>query len=194
MSFFSLKLINDWWYSVVLSLLSIYSLSIACFCKTFYRRPYPFSHKILQCSGVLIVYAYQITPVMTTVFVRGEETSPLTAMEENGLFWHSMQLLFFVLSGVVFVGRIPERFCPGVFDLIGQSHQTFHLTIFLMAYCQSNAVFCDLSSFTGTIVSRTLVIDLVFTLFVLLLQLFTVRLWFRLSRPTIEERYRVNVE
>ena len=193
MSVFSLKLINAWWYSVVWSLLSVYSLSIACFCKTFYRRSYLLFHKILQCSGVLIVYAYQIIPVMTKVFVRGDDNRVLTTIEENSLFWHSMQMLFFLLSGFIFVGRIPGRLYPSVFDSSGQSHQTCHLTIFLMAFCQSNAVFCDLSSFTGLIVRRTLFINLLYTALILLLQLFSDVLWFRVSLPTIAERYRVKL-
>ncbi|CAF1516751.1 unnamed protein product [Adineta ricciae] len=190
---------NDRYY-LILSLLSLYSLSVACFCKTFYRRPYPYSHKFLQCSGVLIVYSYQIWPVLKNLFFAfifmndGNKELQLES-EQKALYWHFFQLISFILSGLIFVGRIPERFCPGLFDLFGQSHHAFHLTIFLMAYCQANAVFEDMRSLTSIATKEyDWTKDICYTLIVLILQLLTVHLWFRISRPTIEQRYRVELE
>ncbi len=95
---------------------------------------------------------------------------------------------------MIFIGRIPERFCPGLFDLFGQSHHTFHLTIFLVAYSQANAVFEDMLSISSNNIEYDLIKDILYTLIVLILQLITVGLWFRLSRPTIERRYKLHLK
>ena len=174
-------------YLMILTLLSIYSICVACFCKTFYRRPYPFSHKILQCSGVLLVYFYQNYPILRHIlFVNQRE---LTEFETKSIYWHSLQFLSFIASGLIFICRIPERFRPGSFDLFGQSHHTFHLTIFLMAYSQSNAVFYDMNSFSFEISNEIFLQDLFLTLILLFVQLLTIKIWYRISRPLIEQRY-----
>jgi hypothetical protein len=89
------------------------------------------------------------------------------------------------------IGRVPERFCPGSFDLFGQSHHAFHFTIFLMAYSQANAVFEDMRVVPLSLIEHNWMKDILYTIIVLILQLTTVTLWFRISRPTIELRYKV---
>ncbi|CAF0843190.1 unnamed protein product [Adineta ricciae] len=184
-------------YYMILALFTLYSLSMACFCKIFYHRPYPLSHKCLQCSGVLLVYLYQIWPILKMLFltyVFPDERQELNEHGEKALFWHLLQIVSFVLSGFIFVGRIPERFYPGGFDLFGQSHHTFHFTIFLMVYCQSNAVYEDILSSSSKMIEHNLIKDLLFTLLVLILQLLSICSWFRISRPAIERRYQATFD
>ncbi|CAF0792905.1 unnamed protein product [Rotaria sordida] len=186
---------NETSYYLILSFLSLYSLSIACFCKTFYRRPYPYSHKFLQCSSVLILYLFQIWPILKNIFftfILYDNNQELIKFEEKALFWHLIQIISFILSGLIFVGRVPERFCPGLFDLFGQSHHTFHLTIFLMSFSQANAVFEDMHSMSLNNIQYNLMKDILYTLIVLILELITVVIWFRISRPTIERRYKID--
>lgn len=174
---------NEYLYSIILSLISMCSLSMACYCKTFYRRPYPFSHRIVQCSGVLILYLYQIIPVFQNFSLIG-----------RGMNWHWIELISFILSGLIFVGKIPERFSPGSFDLFGQSHHSFHLTIFFMAYSQSNAVFYDMHSIDRTSVEKFLFGDIFYSFFIFILELLIVFLWYRISRPIVEERYQLEIK
>lgn len=42
--------------------------------------------------------------------------------------WHSGLM---VIAGVVNMSRVPERWFPGAFDLVGHSHQWFHVLVFL---------------------------------------------------------------
>ena len=172
---------NEFVYSIILSILSMSSLSIACYCKTFYRRPYPFSHRILQCSGVLILYLYQTIPVFNSSI-------------RQGMNWHLIEFISFILSGLLFVGKIPERFSPGSFDLFGQSHHSFHLTIFFMAYSQSNAVFYDMYSIDKISVEKFLFVDIFYSFLVLIFELLIVFLWYRISRPIVEERYQLEIK
>jgi len=129
---------------------------------------------------------YQIWPILKNLLIFNQISSEF---ELKALFWHMLQIISFVLSGVLFVGRIPERFYPGFFDLFGQSHHAFHLTIFLMAFSQSNAVFYDILSLSSNHIEFNLQKDLIYTLTALILQLVSVYLWFRISRPAIERRY-----
>jgi hypothetical protein len=127
---------------------------------------------------------------LTLLFSNNEDK--LIESEEKALFWHMIQFLSFILSGLIFIGRFPERFSPGLFDLFGQSHHAFHLMIFLMAYSQANAVFEDMHSISSNHIQSNLIKDIFYTLIVLILQLISVSLWFRISRPTIERRYKID--
>lgn len=183
---------------MILALLSFYSLSITCFCKTYYRRPYPFSHKILQCSGVLILYIFQVWPILQNLiftFILSHNDQELIKFEQNGLFWHLVQIILFVLSGLIFVARVPERFCPGLFDLFGQSHHAFHLTIFLTCFTQANAVYQDVLHISSNYIPYEIFLrDILLTLIVFCSELFIVFLWFRITRPTIEQRYKISLK
>lgn len=184
--------IDEFIYYFILTIISIYSLSIACFCKTFYRRPYPLSHRYLQCSGILFLYLYQILPVLKNLYlIYGNQ---LNTSEEKAFIWHLLQFLSFLLSGLIFIGKIPERFSPGLFDLFGQSHHAFHLTIFFMAYSQANAVFYDMHSINSNYIELFLFKDIFYTAVVFIAQLFIVLLWYRISRPTIEQRYELEIK
>src|SRR5262249_25547542 len=48
------------------------------------------------------------------------------ACEELGLQWYMGEALALVVGVTLFVGRLPERFWPGAFDIWGHSHQLFH--------------------------------------------------------------------
>ena len=68
------------------------------------------------------------------------------------------------------------------------------MTIFLVAYSQANAIYEDMLSITSHNIEHDLIKDILYTLIVLILQLITVGLWFRLSRPTIERRYKIHLK
>ena len=40
----------------------------------------------------------------------------------------------YVLGGLIYITRFPERKYPGKFDYIGSSHQLFHITVVVAAY------------------------------------------------------------
>uniref|UniRef100_H2Z7P0 Uncharacterized protein n=1 Tax=Ciona savignyi TaxID=51511 RepID=H2Z7P0_CIOSA len=47
------------------------------------------------------------------------------------------QVFFIALGGIFFATYLPERFYPGTFDIVGQSHQLFHICVSLSMYFQS---------------------------------------------------------
>lgn len=42
--------------------------------------------------------------------------------------------IFYGLGVVVYATRVPERWKPGKFDLVGNSHQLFHVLVIAGAY------------------------------------------------------------
>ncbi|CAF0715228.1 unnamed protein product [Brachionus calyciflorus] len=54
------------------------------------------------------------------------------------------QLIAALASAILYIFHVPERFWPGRFDIIGQSHQIFHLTSFVCSWCQFMALKYDM--------------------------------------------------
>jgi adiponectin receptor len=43
-----------------------------------------------------------------------------------GLFYLVLQGVLYIVGATIYALRIPERFAPGNFDILGSSHQIFH--------------------------------------------------------------------
>ncbi|GAA5922977.1 hemolysin III family protein [Sporobolomyces koalae] len=50
------------------------------------------------------------------------------------LFWLALGGGLYIVGALLYAERIPERFAPGRFDLVGSSHQIFHVMILLAAW------------------------------------------------------------
>ncbi|KIM78802.1 hypothetical protein PILCRDRAFT_75079 [Piloderma croceum F 1598] len=46
-----------------------------------------------------------------------------------GLYWFLLEGLFYALGATAYVKLIPERWRPGAFDILGSSHQVFHMLV-----------------------------------------------------------------
>lgn len=53
---------------------------------------------------------------------------------EAGLDWLLLQGALYILGAYIYASRIPEKWCPGRFDLVGHSHQIFHVLVLLAAF------------------------------------------------------------
>lgn len=58
--------------------------------------------------------------------------------------FYTIQFIAALLSALIYSFHIPERFSPGRFDIIGQSHQIFHLTAFTCTWSQFMALSLDM--------------------------------------------------
>ncbi|GES58407.1 hemolysin-III channel protein Izh2 [Aspergillus terreus] len=50
-------------------------------------------------------------------------------MRQIGLGWLLLQGLLYILGAAIYAARVPERLRPGRFDLLGSSHQIFHVLV-----------------------------------------------------------------
>ncbi|KAL7420113.1 hypothetical protein Q5752_005079 [Cryptotrichosporon argae] len=46
----------------------------------------------------------------------------------------------YIVGALIYAARIPERLCPGTYDLVGSSHQIFHALVLVGAACQYAAL------------------------------------------------------
>ncbi|OJJ51506.1 hypothetical protein ASPZODRAFT_138594 [Penicilliopsis zonata CBS 506.65] len=46
-----------------------------------------------------------------------------------GLGWLLLQGLLYILGATIYAARVPERLLPGKFDILGSSHQIFHVLV-----------------------------------------------------------------
>ncbi|KMP07813.1 adiponectin receptor protein 1 [Coccidioides immitis RMSCC 2394] len=51
-----------------------------------------------------------------------------------GLWWLLLQGFLYILGAAIYAMRVPERLWPGKFDILGHSHQIFHVLVLLAAY------------------------------------------------------------
>ncbi|KAI7213727.1 HlyIII-domain-containing protein [Hortaea werneckii] len=66
--------------------------------------------------------------------IHGIRLYGLAQLEEKiGLSWLVTQGLLYVAGAAIYAARIPERWSPGSFDLVGSSHQIFHVLVVLAA-------------------------------------------------------------
>ncbi|CAL1540778.1 unnamed protein product [Lymnaea stagnalis] len=117
---------------------------LVCICcsisKTKYKRPYPFTRRIWQMSSVASIYIWLIFPIWYRIwlYVHTGEWDP-------SFKHHIRQMCWFTLGGFFFGSDIPQRFFPGTFDIIGHSHQLFHICIFMTTYEQLSALYLELT-------------------------------------------------
>merc|ERR1712115_33768 len=50
-----------------------------------------------------------------------------------GFNWLVTQGVLYILGAGIYAARVPERFVPGRFDIVGSSHQIFHVLVLLAA-------------------------------------------------------------
>jgi adiponectin receptor len=46
-----------------------------------------------------------------------------------GLGWLLLQGFLYILGATIYAARVPERLRPGKFDILGSSHQIFHVLV-----------------------------------------------------------------
>ncbi|KAI5287523.1 hypothetical protein KEM54_005925 [Ascosphaera aggregata] len=58
-----------------------------------------------------------------------------------GLFWLVLQGFLYILGAYLYAIRVPEKWYPGRFDLLGSSHQIFHFLVVLAAMSHLKGLF-----------------------------------------------------
>ena len=88
---------------------------------------------VIRAFAFVLPYITLITPFLQRVLVC-VTTGKECVLETLYLHFASIILTFFV--AFFFVTKIPERFAPGRYDFIGQSHQLFHIAAALLTSLQ----------------------------------------------------------
>ncbi|KAL1958276.1 hypothetical protein VTO42DRAFT_4784 [Malbranchea cinnamomea] len=84
----------------------------------------PFRATMFVSMGLSAVF-----PVGHGLFSLGLEQM----QRQIGLSWLVLQGFLYILGAVIYAVRVPERIWPGKFDILGSSHQIFHILVVLAA-------------------------------------------------------------
>ncbi|XP_070556774.1 membrane progestin receptor beta-like [Ptychodera flava] len=135
-----LSIVGDGWlFPVVNLLLAWFACAACCYAKVKYDRPYPFARKLWQLTSVGSLYVWIISPILQRIFLCW--SSPC---DDEAIYHHQIHIVWFLLGTIFFATPFPQKLAPGRFDMIGHSHQLFHVFIALCTYCQMQAEFIDM--------------------------------------------------
>uniref|UniRef100_A0A2D4ICY9 Uncharacterized protein n=1 Tax=Micrurus lemniscatus lemniscatus TaxID=129467 RepID=A0A2D4ICY9_MICLE len=67
----------------------------------------------------------------------------LEGCEELAAWYHTFQILFFLVSAYFFSCPVPEKYFPGSCDIVGHAHQIFHTFLAVCTLSQLEAIFLD---------------------------------------------------
>lgn len=65
-------------------------------------------------------------------------------MNNESNYYFLLHIILTITSAFLYISHIPERFWPGKFDLIGQSHQLFHIVSAFSTFVQIKALNSDM--------------------------------------------------
>lgn len=112
-----------------------------CVSKFRYTRPYPFQRKLWIIIPVGLVFILVEIPILHRLYL-----NLMHNIHDESLNHHLGHMTFFLTAAFFFGSHIPERWYPGRFDLIGHSHQIFHVFIVLVAIEQTKALKIDIAN------------------------------------------------
>lgn len=125
------------WFMPLNCFLSVMMCLCCGFAKYKYKRPYPKSRKYWQIISSGLGYAQTISPVYYTLLYQLFNHTSLY----QDFYLHLLQCVLFIPGAVFFAIPYPQKLWPGFFDLVGHSHQLFHVFMSLMTYYQMKALY-----------------------------------------------------
>ncbi|CAF0761579.1 unnamed protein product [Rotaria sordida] len=63
-------------------------------------------------------------------------------MFQMGFLYLCIMAVTYIAGGVIYAVRVPERFFPGRFDIVGQSHQILHIAVITAVYLHFYSICC----------------------------------------------------
>ena len=125
---------SDWykykWPILIAEALFAVNAVVMCALSRFFWKKHRFVVRAMAFAfpyiGAVSPFVYRLKVCVTT----GSECIPETLYLHLSTFIATLFVLFF------FVTKIPERFAPGNFDIIGQSHQLFHISAAILTTIQ----------------------------------------------------------
>ncbi|CAF0873846.1 unnamed protein product [Adineta ricciae] len=114
---------------LVLSIASMIGTSSAACSKPRFR---PFKAILFIALGL-----YGVAPATHACIIHG-----LPRMFDMGFLYLCIMAVAYIGGGVAYAVRIPERFFPGRFDIVGQSHQILHVAVIAAVYLHFYGISC----------------------------------------------------
>lgn len=125
-------------YVPVAVLNSVLSTGLSCYSR-FLEEERPLLSKTSRILAFVYPYIFDSIPIFYRL-----SRSALGSGSGGSIRLHSRHSLCALLSFLSFTSRLPERLVPGSFDIIGHSHQIFHVCGILGTLFQLEAVSMDM--------------------------------------------------
>lgn len=95
--------------------------------------------KVLRIGSLGLPCIYTTLPIMYRLFFGSE-----TEMNLTSNYHHGVSFILMYLAGFLYGTHFPERMFPGSFDIIGHSHQVFHVCGILGTMTQMQGILYDM--------------------------------------------------
>lgn len=93
-------------------------------------------------QSTLRALSFAVPYVFTSSFV---VYGILISFYSHSLWFHYSQFFWCILMAVTMTTKIPEKYITEYFDVVGHSHQWFHIFVFIATNNQINAVILDMT-------------------------------------------------
>jgi adiponectin receptor len=103
----------------------IITIGIGCTCVCIIPRFRTAEWRPFRASMFVAMGLSAVFPVAHGLMSYGVEQMT----RQIGLFWLVLQGFLYILGAVLYAARVPERLWPGKFDILGSSHQIFHVLV-----------------------------------------------------------------
>ncbi|GFO30359.1 membrane progestin receptor gamma [Plakobranchus ocellatus] len=134
-------------------------LSTFLTCETRFLQPSPM-HKAMRLGAFAIPYLYDSVPIIYRLLMPPPSSNNLSDQDQGagisaagegygpplllgGDHLHARQFLFTGVAAFLYATHLPERLLPGYFDIVGHSHQLFHVCGILAVLDQMKAILLD---------------------------------------------------
>ncbi|XP_077991816.1 membrane progestin receptor beta-like [Glandiceps talaboti] len=132
---------SGWLFVIVNFILSCFTCFACGYAKVKYNRPYPYARKLWQLCSVGSLYIWIIFPIFQRVYA-----CQMLSCTDESIYYHKTEIMWFLLGSLFFAVPYPQKFAPGFFDIIGHSHQLFHIFIPICTHSQIQAEYLDLQN------------------------------------------------
>ncbi|ESO94297.1 hypothetical protein LOTGIDRAFT_189606 [Lottia gigantea] len=113
-------------------------LCVLVSCETRFMKPSGL-RKVLRLGSFALPYVYDSIPIVYRLLFCSKTECALTS---HPLL--ARQFIFAFFSAFLYATHLPERLRPGQFDIIGHSHQLFHISSILATMDQIQAMLGDM--------------------------------------------------
>lgn len=124
------------WYIPVAFINAILCITVSC--KSRFLPACAF-RKIFRLGALGVPCLFTIIPIIYRLLAGTEEEQNLTSQ-----LYHTLSFLFLFMSAFLYGSHLPERWFPGSFDIIGHSHQLFHVCSILGTMHQMQGIYYDM--------------------------------------------------
>jgi len=122
-------------------LTGVFACAGNCLSKVMFKKPYPKSRILWQAIPILTMYFWINLPIVYRFFSYGLHGDNVYS---PGLTSHCKQILCFMIGGFLYASQLPQILFPGKFDILGHSHQLFHVFIIFTNLNQMTGISTDL--------------------------------------------------